>query len=134
MCLPFQHTKYFLAALLAPASPETAGERPRYKSPLGLAVDPTGRFAYVALHTANALAVVDLRERRVVCEIPVGKKPHDVALHKGIAYVTCEADDTLVRLVRRKTWSSELLIGWLQRSSRARTMVLMSIFGRLESL
>jgi cytochrome c553 len=71
-------------------------ERPRYKSPLGIAVDPGGRLAYVALHTANALAVVDLRDGVVQCEIAVGRKPYDVALHKGIAYVTCEADDTLV--------------------------------------
>jgi YVTN family beta-propeller protein len=80
--------------LLAPASPEE--ERPRYKSPLGLAVDPTGKLACVALHTSDALALVDLIKYRVVCEIPVGRKPYDVALHKGIAYVTCEADDTLV--------------------------------------
>jgi YVTN family beta-propeller protein len=59
-------------------------------------VDPTGQRAYVALHGADALAVVDLPRGQVVAEIPVGRKPYDVALHKGIAYVTCEADDTLV--------------------------------------
>lgn len=85
-----------LITLLADASLESSSERPRYKSPLGLAVDPAGRFAYVALQTADALAVVDLREGRVVCEIAVGARPYDVALHKGIAYVTCEADDTVV--------------------------------------
>jgi YVTN family beta-propeller protein len=90
---------FFLAALFARAAlipPEPAEEEPRYKSPLGLAVDPAGQFAYVALHTADALAVVDLKDRRVLAEIPVGRKPYDVALFKGIAYVTCEADDTLV--------------------------------------
>ncbi len=83
-------------ALLAQAAFETPAERPRYKSPLGLAVDAKGRFAYVALHTADALAVVDLHKGQVVCEIPVGKKPYDVAFRQGFAYVTCEADDTLV--------------------------------------
>ena len=43
------------------ASTVAPRERPRYKSPLGLAVDPSGRFAYVALHTSDALAVDDLR-------------------------------------------------------------------------
>jgi YVTN family beta-propeller protein len=85
----------FLASAFG-GSPETPTERPRFKSPLGLAIDPTGQFAYVALHTADALAVVDLQKNSVLCEIPVGKKPYDVALYQGIAYVTCEADDTLV--------------------------------------
>src|SRR5439155_10245148 len=76
--------------------PPTPTERPRYKSPLGLAVDSSGRHAYVALHMADALGVVDLSTGKVVCEIPVGRKPYDVALNEGIAYVTCEADDTLV--------------------------------------
>jgi YVTN family beta-propeller protein len=84
-----------LVTLLA-AAPEAKPKRPRYKSPLGLAVDLTGQFAYVALHSANTLAVVDLNKNKVLCEIFVGRKPYDVAFHKGIAYVTCEADDTLV--------------------------------------
>jgi YVTN family beta-propeller protein len=89
-----------------PAEPPAA--RPVYKSPLGLALSDDGRFAYVALHTADALAVVDLNEDRVLAEIPVGGKPYDVALHGGTAYVTCEDDDTLVlvdvatRRVRRR--------------------------------
>ncbi len=70
--------------------------RPIYKSPLGLAIDKSSQFAYVVLQTADALAVVDLRNNKVLDEIPVGKKPYDVALRHGIAYVTCEADDTLV--------------------------------------
>ncbi|HMF20141.1 MAG TPA: c-type cytochrome [Gemmataceae bacterium] len=87
-----------LAGVLARAALEGANNTPRpiYKSPLGLAVDPTSQIAYVALHTADALAVVDLKNNEVVDEIAVGRKPYDVALHKGIAYVTCEADDTLV--------------------------------------
>jgi YVTN family beta-propeller protein len=97
-----------LVTLLATAAPESKSKRPRYKSPLGLAVDPTGRFAYVALHTANTLAVVDLNKNSVQCEIFVGRKPYDVAFHKGIAYVTCEADDTLVAVdvaARKVQWT-----------------------------
>jgi hypothetical protein len=71
-------------------------ERLQYKSPLGLAVDQKGKRAYVALNTAGALAVVDLEAGRVIREVPVGRGPYDVALGKGTAWVTCEADDTLV--------------------------------------
>ena len=83
-------------------------ERPTYKSPLGLALSDDGRFAYVALHTAGGLAIVDLQEGKVLAEVAVGKEPYDVALHQGTAYVTCEGDDTLVlvdvatRRVRRR--------------------------------
>src|SRR5205807_1493634 len=79
-----------------------------YKSPLGLALSDDGRFAYVALHTAGALAFVDLQEGKVLAEVAVGKDPYDVALHQGTAYVSCEGDDTLVlvdvatRRVRRR--------------------------------
>src|SRR5437660_6250956 len=55
-------TFLLLIAFLAQASPETPTARPRFKSPLGLAIDPTGQFAYVALHTADALAMVDLQK------------------------------------------------------------------------
>jgi YVTN family beta-propeller protein len=75
---------------------ESGGDRPRFKSPLGLAVDPAGKFACVALHTADALAVIDLKTYQVRAEIPVGRKPYDVALFRNVAYVSCEADDTVV--------------------------------------
>ena len=87
-----------VVGMLARAALEDAKNtlRPIYKSPLGLAIDKTGQFAYVALHTADALAIVDLKNNKVVDEILVGRKPYDVALLQGIAYVSCEADDTLV--------------------------------------
>src|SRR5262249_14132195 len=69
-----------------------------WKSPLGLAVTHDGRLAYVALHGADAVAVVDLVAGRVLREIAVGRQPHDVALHDDILFVTCTADDTLVTL------------------------------------
>lgn len=79
----------------APAEPSS---RPVFKSPLGLAVDGEGARAYVALHTPGALAVVDLRAGKVLAEIPVGRKPHDVALTGKSLFVTCEQDDALVRI------------------------------------
>jgi YVTN family beta-propeller protein len=72
-------------------------DRPsRYKSPLGLAVDEQGKRAYVALHTAGLLAVVDLEAGTVIREVPVGRGPYDVARGDGAIWVTCEAEDTLV--------------------------------------
>lgn len=85
-----------LGMLAQAVEPSPVEERPRYKSPLGLAIDPTNAYAYVALHGVDALGVIDLRNDEVVCEIPVGRKPFDVALHRHIAYVSCEADDSLV--------------------------------------
>jgi YVTN family beta-propeller protein len=85
-----------LAVLLVHGAAPPSGARPQYKGPLGLAVDPKGQHAYVALHTADALAVVDLKAGEVLAEIPVGRNPFDVVLVRGIAYVTCEADDTVV--------------------------------------
>jgi DNA-binding beta-propeller fold protein YncE len=77
---------------LAPGTPD----QPRYRTPLGLAVDAEGRRAYVALNAAGVLAVVDLRAGKVLREIPVGSGPYDVALGRDTIWVTCEADDTLV--------------------------------------
>jgi YVTN family beta-propeller protein len=70
--------------------------QPQFKSPLGLAVDETGEKAYVALHAADRIAVVDLKAGQVLHEITVGKGPHDLVQAKGTAHVTCEEDNTLV--------------------------------------
>src|SRR5262249_38045148 len=67
-----------------------------WKSPLGLAVTHDGRYAYVALHTADVVAVVDLAAGQVLHEVAVGRRPYDVGLHGDSLFVTCEADDTLV--------------------------------------
>jgi YVTN family beta-propeller protein len=72
--------------------------RPVYKSPLGLAVDHAGKRAYVALHSAGTIAIVDLKAGKVLAEVPVGRGPYDLALAKGKLFVTCEEDDTLVVL------------------------------------
>jgi hypothetical protein len=82
----------------SPALPEPPAGRPAYKSPLGVAVDADGSRAYVALHTAGAVAVVDLRAGKVLREVAVGNGPHDVALAGDALFVTCEQDDTLVRI------------------------------------
>jgi len=75
---------------------------PVYKSPLGVTVDQMGTRAYLALHTAGTLAVVDLHAGKVLREIPVGRNPFDVALAGDGLFVSCEADDTLVRIDLKK--------------------------------
>jgi YVTN family beta-propeller protein len=81
-----------------PTTPQASPHRPAYKSPLGVAVDQDGGRAYVALHTADAVAVVDLRAGKVLREVAVGKGPYDLALSGGNLFVTCEQGDTLVRV------------------------------------
>jgi YVTN family beta-propeller protein len=92
----------FVPALVF-AWPPAPGQSPsanqlRFKSPLGLAVDPDGTRAYVALHTAGTVAVIDLKAGKPLKEIAVGGGPYDVALSGGDLYVTCEQSDTLVRV------------------------------------
>lgn len=48
--------------------------------PVGIAYSSDSRFAYVACQGINAVAVVDLRERRLVKTIPVGPGPDAVAI------------------------------------------------------
>jgi cytochrome c peroxidase len=75
-----QRFTFLAAAVLWFAQLTPAAEPPRFKSPLGLAVDQTGQRAYVALHTAGTVAVVDLQAGKVVREIAVGPGPGFVEL------------------------------------------------------
>jgi YVTN family beta-propeller protein len=69
-----------------------------YKNPLGVVVDQDGRRAYVALHGAGTVAVVDLRAGKVLREVAVGKGPCDLALAPGSLFVACEGEDALARV------------------------------------
>jgi DNA-binding beta-propeller fold protein YncE len=66
---------------------------PAYKSPLGLAIDAKGQRAWVALHTADAVAEVDLDKGKVLREIAVGRGPNDLAIRNGKLFISCEDDD-----------------------------------------
>jgi YVTN family beta-propeller protein len=85
-----------LPSLIPAGAEPPANARTPFKSPLGLAVDEKGQRAYVALHDAGTLAVVDLKAGKVLHEVAVGKGPWEVALQGNTAWVTCELDDTLV--------------------------------------
>ena len=71
--------------------------RPRYRSPVAIAVSPDGRHLYVTASDAGVLLVVEVATRRVVAEIPAGRRPHDVVLDSGgrRAFVTDRDDDAV---------------------------------------
>jgi PQQ-dependent catabolism-associated beta-propeller protein len=48
--------------------------------PVGVALSPDERLAYVATGRANSVAVVDLAARRQVASIPVGRRPWGIAI------------------------------------------------------
>jgi YVTN family beta-propeller protein len=92
----------WIMALPAIPAQEAVAKGGMHRSPLGLAIDHAGQRAYVALHTANAVGVVDLKAGTVLREIPVGRRPFDVALSGESLFVSCEHDDTLVRIDLKK--------------------------------
>lgn len=80
--------------------------RPRYVTPMDIAVAPDGRWLYVTSQERNALLVVaapldPLAEGeeagRVVTEIRTGERPHSVVLSRDgrTAYVTNERSDSV---------------------------------------
>jgi YVTN family beta-propeller protein len=97
-------SRWFVSVLLLVPAALSAGPipgaRPRFKSPLGLAVDAEGRRAYVALHTADALAVVDLKTGRVLKEIPLGQQADEVFLGSENVYVTCDDNRQAITVSR----------------------------------
>lgn len=49
---------------------------PMAGTPHGLALTPDGKELWVAEMAANAVAVVDTAQRKVVVTLPVGNRPH----------------------------------------------------------
>ena len=71
-----------------------AGGRPAtpvYRSPGHVCVAPDGRLAYVANSTSDTVSVLDIRERKVVAEIPVGARPVHAAFSADgrLLFVSC---------------------------------------------
>jgi YVTN family beta-propeller protein len=69
----------------------------RYKTPVNLALRPDGRELFVACEASDTVVVVDVRRRRAVDEIAVGRQPHDVAFSPDgkTAYVSNRMDDSV---------------------------------------
>ena len=57
-------------------------------NPTGVTVTPDGKTAYVALSAMNAVAVVDIEQKRVAGYIPAGWQPSDVALSAGRLFIS----------------------------------------------
>ena len=71
--------------------------RPRYRSPLNIAISADGSRLYVTAQDSDALLVVDARQGRLLEEIGVGRRPNDVVLSADgrTAYVTNEGSDSV---------------------------------------
>ena len=55
-----------------------------YKTPVDLAVSPDGERLYVVCENSDSMIVVDRTGGAVVGEVPVGKRPHGVAVSRLI--------------------------------------------------
>jgi len=75
--------------------PETA--EVVYKTPLNLALSPDASQLYVACEASDSVIAVDVKSRRRVAEIPVGRKPAHVTFSPdgATAFVSNRLDDTV---------------------------------------
>jgi len=93
---PFDYEQA-LAKIAHPTTIAQAAEKPRYKTPLNLAITPDGKELYVTCEASHTVVVVDIGSRQRVAEIVVGRHPTDVAFAPGgrRAYVSNRLDDTV---------------------------------------
>lgn len=77
----------------APTFPPETGRpsSPAYRSPLHIVLSPDRSQAYVVNYTANLVSVIDIRERKVVREIPVSERPTQARFSPDgrFLYVSC---------------------------------------------
>lgn len=62
---------------VGPTFPPETGRpaTPLYRSPQFICLSPDGGTACVVNYTANLISLLDVRERRVIAEVPVGERP-----------------------------------------------------------
>ena len=79
-----------------PSAPTFAAETgrpasPVYRSPQFICLAPDGRQAYVVNYTANLVSAIDIRERKIVREIPVSARPTQAKFSPDgrFLYVSC---------------------------------------------
>jgi len=67
------------------------------RSPVGVAVHPSGRKVYVTNQGDHTLSIIDVLSRSVSKTVAVGARPHGVAVHPdgSLIFVTNEGSDTL---------------------------------------
>lgn len=68
-----------------------------YKTPVNLALSADGRLLFVPCEQSNSLIIVDTGAGQVVAEVPVGKRPHGVAIDpsRPRVYVTNRISNSL---------------------------------------
>ena len=104
------HEKDELVAI-DPATAKIIGRYPvpGIESPHGIALDVSGRLAFVAGEENNKLAVVDLTNMQVLATYPVGKDPDVLAFDPGLKklYVSAESGNVTVFRENGKTLVTE---------------------------
>ena len=55
-------------------------EEPTYRSPIHICLSLDGLKAYVVNHTSDSVSILDVRERKVIGEFPVGSRPSHATL------------------------------------------------------
>ena len=73
---------------------------PGIESPHGIALDVSGRLAFVAGEENNKLAVVDLTNMQVLATYPVGKDPDVLAFDTGLKWLYVSAESGNVTVFR----------------------------------
>lgn len=78
---------------VAPTFPLETGRpaTPLYRSPQYICLSPDKQLAYVVNYTANLVSVIDIRERKVLREIPVSDRPNQAKFSPDgrFLYVSC---------------------------------------------
>lgn len=104
------HEKNELVAI-DPATAKIIGRYPvaGIESPHGIALDVSGRLAFVAGEDNNKLGVLDLTNMQVLATYPVGRDPDVLAFDPGLKklYVSAESGDVTVFREDGKTLISE---------------------------
>ena len=97
------HGKNDLVAI-DPATAKIIGRYPvpGIESPHGLALDLSGRLAFVAGEGNNKLALVDLTNMEVLATYPVGKDPDVLAFDPGLKQLYVSAESGNVTIFRER--------------------------------
>lgn len=95
------HEKNELVAI-DPVTAKIIGRYPvnGIESPHGIALDVSGRLAFVAGEDNNKLAVVDLTNMKVLATYPVGKDPDVLAYDTGLKQLYVSAESGSVTIFR----------------------------------
>ena len=98
-------------SLIDPATAKIIGRYPvsGFESPHRIALDVSGRLAFVAGEENNKLAVVDLTNMQVLATYPVGKDPDVLTFDPGLKklYVSAESGNVTVFRENGKALVSE---------------------------